>query len=179
MTQHEYLFIAVSIILGLAITRLLHTVAMLIRAKERVRFHWSTAIYALSVLVYILQFWWVGWGLRELSEWSFLDFLVLVLGSICIYGAAEMSLPVPGEDKLDMLNHSQTLGRFSALSMLVYFAIGPYFNLVLNDTPVIPALALPVLGSVMMLLIIFLPKTFQWISLVFAAYSLLILALTA
>ena len=30
MAQHEYIFVAVSIILGLAITRLLHTVAMLI-----------------------------------------------------------------------------------------------------------------------------------------------------
>ena len=40
MTQHEYIFIAVSIILGLAITRLLRTAAALIRAKERVVFHW-------------------------------------------------------------------------------------------------------------------------------------------
>ncbi len=45
MTQHEYVFVAVSIILGLAITRLLHTVAMLIRAHVQVTFHWATAAY--------------------------------------------------------------------------------------------------------------------------------------
>jgi len=51
LTQHEYIFIAVSIILGLAITRLLHTIAMLTRAHERVEFHWSSAIWALCVLI--------------------------------------------------------------------------------------------------------------------------------
>ena len=57
MTQHEYIFIAVSIILGLAITRLLRTAAALIRAKERVVFHWSSGLWAFSVMLYILQLW--------------------------------------------------------------------------------------------------------------------------
>ena len=76
MTQHEYIFIAVSIILGLAITRLLRTAAALIRAKERVVFHWSSGLWAFSVLLYILQLWWVGWGLRVIEDWTFLDFLI-------------------------------------------------------------------------------------------------------
>ena len=179
MTQHEYVFVAVSMILGLAITRLLHNVAMLIRAQSRVRFHWATATYGLSVMAYILQLWWVGWGLRDMPVWHFSDFLVLVLGSICIYGAAEMALPVPDEDELDLLQHSQTLGRLSALSMLIYFAIGPYVNLVMYDNPVLPAIILPLIGAALMLLIITVPKGFKAISVVFACYSLLILYLTA
>ena len=38
MTQHEYIFIAVSIILGLAITRLLNNAAMLLRGREKMVF---------------------------------------------------------------------------------------------------------------------------------------------
>ncbi|RZV50374.1 MAG: hypothetical protein EX270_11520, partial [Pseudomonadales bacterium] len=128
MTQHEYIFIAVSIILGLAITRLLHAVAMLTRAHDRVVFHWSSAIWAFSILLYILQLWWVGWGLREINDWRFLDFIVLVFGSSFVYGAAEMALPSPEENNLDMLEESQSLGRLSALSMLLYFLVGPYVN---------------------------------------------------
>ncbi|MEM6581595.1 MAG: hypothetical protein AAF699_10005, partial [Pseudomonadota bacterium] len=60
MTQHEYIFIAVSIILGLAITRLLHAVALLIRSQRQLVFHWSTSLWALSIMAYILQLWWVG-----------------------------------------------------------------------------------------------------------------------
>jgi hypothetical protein len=179
MTHHEYVFVAVSMILGLAITRLLHTVAMLIRAKSRVTFHWSSAIYGLSVMAYILQLWWVGWGLRDLPIWNFSDFLVLVVGSICIYGAAEMALPVPDQDELDMLRHSQTLGRLSALSLLVYFAIGPYVNLAMYNAPAVPAIALPLFGALLMILVITLPRWFKEISIVFALYSVLILYVTA
>ena len=179
MTQHEYVFIAVSIILGLAITRLLHTGAMLIRAKHRVRFHWSTTVYALSVMAYVLQLWWVGWGLRELPAWHFSDFLVLVVGSIFIYGAAEMALPVPEEAELDMLRHSQTLGRLSALSMLLYFAIGPYVNLAMYNNPMAAAIALPSMGALLMALVIARPQWFKALSVVFAVYSLMILYLTA
>jgi hypothetical protein len=179
MTQHEYVFVAVSIILGLAITRLLHTVAMLIRAKSRVTFHWASATYALSVMAYILQLWWGGWGLRQLDDWAFSDFLILVVGSICIYGAAEMALPVPDEDKLDMLHHSTTLGRLSALSMMTYFAIGPYVNLEMYGHELGPSIGLPLLGVLLMSLIIFRPQYFKLLSVLFAAYSLMILFLTA
>ena len=50
MTQHEYIFIAVSIILGLAITRLLNTMAILTWAYERVSFHWASMIWAYLAL---------------------------------------------------------------------------------------------------------------------------------
>ena len=99
MTQHEYVFVAISIILGLAITRLLHTVAMLIRAHRDVTFHWSTTVWGLCVLTYSLQLWWVGWGLRDHAIWTFADFAVLTAGSVCVYGAAEMAMPVPEGDR--------------------------------------------------------------------------------
>ena len=179
MTQHEYVFVAVSIILGLAITRLLHTVAMLVRAHRQVQFHWATSIWALSVMSYILQLWWVGWGLRDMPQWAFSDFLILVVGSICIYGAAEMALPVPDEDRLDMLQHSENLGRLSALSMLVYFLIGPYVNLTMYEVDMVPALVVPSLGVIMMGLIIFVPRWFRVLAVLVAVYSLWILLLTA
>ena len=179
MTQHEYVFVAISIILGLAITRLLHTVAMLIRAHKRVRFHWSSATWGLCVMTYVLQFWWVGWGLRGVEAWSFLDFSVLTVGAIFVYGAAEMALPVPdGDFSLDFLSHSQGLGRLSALSMLLYFAVGPYINILLFDNDLLASIALPLLGMILMLLIIARPNWFKGLSVLFAMYSLAIFYLT-
>jgi len=181
MTQHEYVFVAVSIILGLAITRVLHTVAMLIRAHRRVSFHWSTALWGLCVLVYVLQLWWVGWGLRDVALWTFIDFLVLIIGSICIYGAAEMALPVPEEGQLDFLQHSEQLGRLSAASMLLYFAVGPYVNLTMltEPVPIVPALAIPAFGVVLMIAIMLRPKAFKILCAVFAVYTFWITYLTA
>jgi hypothetical protein len=185
MSQHEYVFIAVSIILGLAITRMLHTVAILIRVHDRVIFHWATALWAVCVMAFVLQFWWVGWSLREVMEWRFIDFLILIIGSIFIYGAAEMALPVPDDDddddELDFLRHSEGFGRLSVLSMLIYLCVGPYVNLVvrLEPPPVSLALLLPGIGIGMMLVMVVLPRSFRWLCPLFAAYALFILFLTA
>ncbi|MDH3339265.1 MAG: hypothetical protein OEM76_15780, partial [Gammaproteobacteria bacterium] len=116
MTQHEYIFIAISIILGLAMARLLHTAALLVRAHNRVTYHWATMLWGTCVFFYILQLWWVGWELRLVSEWSIIDFFALVIGSIFVYGAAELALPtedfdVSDDTELDFLAHSRSLGR--------------------------------------------------------------------
>jgi len=178
MSQHEYIFIAVSIILGLAITRLLHTVAMITRAHDRVVFHWASAIWGLSILIFILQLWWIGWGLRAIETWTFFDFIILVFSSIFIYGAAEMALSIPEDSPLDMLEHNQGLGRLSAFSMLFYFAAGPYVNIVLYENAILPSLVFPFIGGALMILVIAMPRFFSLFSLLFAAYSLLILLLT-
>lgn len=178
MTQHEYIFIAVSIILGLAITRLLNNAAMLLRGRDLINFHWSSAIWAFSIMLYILQLWWVGWSLRVLQEWQFTDFIVLVFGCSCLYGASEMALSEPGEEGLDMLRESQRWGRLSALFMLMYFFVGPYINIVKLDAPVVPSLIVPAIGIVLMALVISVPKHFRSWSMLFLIYSMSILVLT-
>ena len=171
MTQHEYIFIAVSIILGLAMTRMLRTIAGLVRSKDRVVFHWSSGLWALCVMLYILQLWWIGWGLRVMEAWSFLDFILLVFGSSCLYGAAEMALTLPEQAQLDMLQESKKLGRLSALSMLFYFFVGPYVNIVMYDSAVLLSLIVPSIGVALMALVISLPNRFPLWSALFAAYS--------
>lgn len=178
MTQHEYIFIAVSIILGLAMTRLLHTMAMITRAYTRVIFHWSSILWAFSIFLYILQLWWVGWGLRTIEEWTFLDFLVLVFGSASLYGAAEMALSAPEDGPLDMLSISQNFGRLSALSMLLYFLVGPYVNIVMYQNAILPSIAVPALGIILMVLVMAFPSRFSLWSTLFSLYSMTVLFLT-
>ncbi len=184
MTQHEYIFVAISIVLGLAIARLLHTAALLVRAHTRVKHHWSTSLWSLCVFVYILQLWWVGWELRLVDEWAILDFFALVIAAILVYGGAEMALPVEDYDisddtELDFLKHSQSLGRVSAASMLCYFLIGPYVNLTMFGNPTWPSYGFPALGVALMLLIMFRPRWFPALTVIFAGYTVMILYLTA
>ena len=184
MTQHEYIFIAISVVLGLAMARLLHTAALLVRVHDRVTYHWATTLWGFCILIYILQLWWVGWELRSFPDWSIVDFFALVIGSIFVYGAAELALPTEDFDRtddteLDFLAHSRSLGRVSAMSMLGYFAVGPYVNITMFDNPVLPSVAFPVVGGVLVVLMIMKPQFFKVLSVVFTAYTLLILYLTA
>jgi len=178
MTQHEYISIAIAIILGLAITRLMHTVALIVREHDRVVFHWSSAVWAFSVMIYILQFWWVGWGLRAVENWTFQNFIVLVFGCTFLYGAAEMALTAPSEEGLNMLQQSKDLGRLSALSMLLYFFVGPYVNIVMYNNAVLPSVAVPSVGIVLMLMAMIFPSRFPIWSVLFSGYSVGILLLT-
>lgn len=178
MTQHEYIFVTVSIVIGLALTRLLHVVGDLIRYHHQVRFHWSTVVWGMSVLIFILQLWWIGWELHDYTNWSFLHFLLLIFASICIYGAAEMALPDPDDEHFDMLVHSQGLGRVSAASLLVYFLLGPYINITMFDNPVYLSIMIPLVGALLMVLVICIPRWFKVLSVVFGAYSLAVLYLT-
>ena len=181
MTQHEYIFIAISIVLGLAMARLLHTAALLVRAHNRLTFHWATALWGVCIFLYILQLWWVGWELRLVSDWSIINFFALVIGAIFVYGAAELALPTEDYDisddtELDFLAHSRSLGRVSAMSMLGYFA---YVNLTMFNNPPLPSFGFPLLGGILMTLMILKPQWFKWLSAVFTAYTILILFLTA
>lgn len=184
MTQHEYIFIAISVVLGLAMTRLLHYAALLVRVHDRVTYHWSTTLWGSCIFVYILQLWWVGWELRLVRDWSIIDFFALVIGAIFVYGAAELALPAEDYDisddtELDFLAHSRSLGRVSAMSMLGYFAVGPYVNLTMFHNPPLPSYGFPILGGILMVLMIVRPRWFKWLSIVFTAYTLLIVYLTA
>ena len=184
MTQHEYIFIAISIVLGLAMARLLHTAALLVRAHNRVTHHWATTLWGSCIFVYILQLWWVGWELRQVTDWSIIDFFALVIGTIFVYGAAELALPTEDYDisddtELDFLAHSRSLGRVSAMSMFGYFAVGPYVNLTMFNYPPVPSYGFPLVGGGLMVLLTLKPQWFKSLSIAFTAYTLLILYLTA
>ncbi|MDB4476335.1 hypothetical protein N9052_02005 [bacterium] len=184
MTQHEYVFVAISIILGLALTRLLGHMGGLIRAHKRIKFHWATALWAMSIMLLTLQMWWVGWALRDFAQWTIIDFLFLVAGTICIYGAAELALPVEDYDlandlELNFLDHSQSLGRVSAAFMVAYFAVGPYFNIRLLDNAPVPSIALASLGALLAMGIVVRPAWFKVLSVLIGLYSLSVLLLTA
>jgi hypothetical protein len=135
-------------------------------------------------MLFILQMWWVGWALREVSDWSIIDFFMLVIGAIFVYGSAELALPTEDYDisddtELVFLDHSRTFGRLSALSMLGYFCVGPYVNIRMFGNPVFLSFLFPIIGSVLMLLVAFRPKWFQGLTVAFAMYAAVILFLTA
>ena len=135
-------------------------------------------------MFFILQLWWVGWELRSVLEWTIVDFFVLVTGSIFIYGAAELALPredfdVSNDAELVFWTHSRTFGRLSALSMLGYFCIGPHVNITMLGNPVGPSVVFPIIGGTLMLLVATRPAWFSPLSILFAAYAVVIMYLTA
>ena len=160
MTQHEYVFIAVSIILGLAITRLAklcrrHLFVLMGVSPSTGQLHYGAPR---SCCLYCSSGGWVG-GCAAFQAGPSLIFSPWLSAQFFVYGAAELSLPtedydITDDSELNFMAHSQSLGRVSAASMLGYFCVGPHVNIILFGNPALPSIGVPLFGGLLMLLVI-------------------------
>ena len=117
MNAFDYLYVLVSIVLGLAIARVLSGLAAVITARERVDFYWPPVVWAIWIFFISVQHWWAQWGLHSVREWSFLDFWLLMLVPVDLFLLAAVILPERVES--DVLD----LGVWFARNRAWFFAI--------------------------------------------------------
>lgn len=103
MNPFDYLNVLISIILGLAIAKVLTGLATVITARERVDFYWPPIVWAIWIFFITAQHWWAQWGLQFTKRWTFLDFALLLLVPVCLFLLSALVLPEREEDgKLDL-----------------------------------------------------------------------------
>ncbi len=68
MSAFEYFSVALSFVLGLGLTRLLLGALYVFRARERQRVHWIPILWAASIFLFQIQYWWAVFELRVLIE---------------------------------------------------------------------------------------------------------------
>jgi len=74
VTHFEFLLIAVSIVIGLSITRLLEGLR---DTFDRRRRYWIHAVWVICKIVNALLVFWAGWVLRsEIESWNFAQFVI-------------------------------------------------------------------------------------------------------
>jgi hypothetical protein len=79
MTEFEFLSVLISIIFGLGLT---HILAGSVRYIFAGRATETQLVYSLFTLIVLVLNWWVSFTWRDHANWSFDEFLVLVLWSI-------------------------------------------------------------------------------------------------
>ena len=105
MDQFSYLSVLLSIILGLAITQILKGFRGIVLAREHVRMYWLPVAWAVLVLVIAVQSWWASFGLREIENWTFLSFSIVLLQNVLLYMAAALVLPDFFGEDVDLRAH--------------------------------------------------------------------------
>jgi len=129
MTIFEFISVAISIILGLSIARLLTGAIDLISHRERIQFHWVPIVWASIMFSLLILFWWQLFGSNQfLKQWAFWDFLLAISCTVCIYVACGLILPRRWtNDKIDLLQYFEKDGRFGvAAYSLFYLIVIPY-----------------------------------------------------
>ena len=95
MSLFEFLMVLVSIIISLGIAEILKGSARLLRCRNTVQHYWVHGVLVIFIFVALLQQWWEIWGVRNVSEWTFLGLLMMLSGPIGLYLIAQLVFPQP------------------------------------------------------------------------------------
>ncbi|HET7063379.1 MAG TPA: hypothetical protein VFI49_03820 [Rudaea sp.] len=106
MDQFSYLSVLLSIILGLAITQVLKGFRGILLARTRVRMYWPVLLWAIGLLGMCVQSWWTTFSLREVTDWTFAQFAVVLLQMVLTYMLAALVFPdFFGDETVDLRSH--------------------------------------------------------------------------
>ena len=94
MTVFEYVSVTISIILGLAMARLLSGVSQLVISRKRLELYWVPLAWATTLFFLILVLWWQLFRVGQtLEEWTFLDFALATTMTLPLYVSSALLLP--------------------------------------------------------------------------------------
>jgi len=102
MDAFNYLAVLISIILGLGIAQLLTSVGRCIEQRKALRSFLPAMIWAGILLLIHVQTWWSMFGLRSLPQWTFVQFIAVLLQPITLYLLAIVVLPGQSATSLDL-----------------------------------------------------------------------------
>ena len=93
MTEFGYLSVLLSIILGLAVTQILQGWRARMIYRTRVRPFWPAEVWSLLILLICTQMWWAMFELRDMHDWTYSQFAILLWQTIFIYLASALIYP--------------------------------------------------------------------------------------
>jgi hypothetical protein len=89
----SYLSVLLSIVLGLALASLLTGFAAMVRARARLVLYWPLTAQMILIFLLQIQMWWAFFSLRDVSHWSFPEFLVVLMQAVLVYLATAILVP--------------------------------------------------------------------------------------
>lgn len=125
MDSFRWISVALSIILGLGITRLLSSYVMVFTSRTRSRPDWIPLAWGGCIFVWQLQFWWAIIELPVMIKtWTPGFFLILVCLTLLLFVSASLVLPTTEAAHREGLRASfERDGRWALLSVSAYFVL--------------------------------------------------------
>ena len=84
-TLYVHVRILLGMVVGLGLTHLLRNFANLIENPRRKAPYWIHLVWALSMFLYLLHFWWWQFRLSHQAHWSFNLYLFVTLYALLLY----------------------------------------------------------------------------------------------
>lgn len=105
MGVFEYLGVILSVVMGLGVTHILAGLSKTIHDRKSVRLYWVQVLWSINVLVYIITIWWGMFWWSGLDDWSYYQFLLLILYAILLFFSASLIFPWEFSADFDFEKH--------------------------------------------------------------------------
>lgn len=119
MELFEYVAVTVSIVLALAITRVIDGLP---HAFEPGRRYWVHASLLVANLLSIVMFWWAAWSYGD-AAWTFPRFVLLLAAPVLLYSLAATLLPGDPKAVESWRDHFDRVYRRYFLLMALYSVV--------------------------------------------------------
>jgi len=93
MSLFEYLSVFLSVIMGLGVTHILSGLSKTIHYRRSLKLFWVHTLWAVNILIYVVIIWWGMFWWSKQAEWSFFEFLLLLLYAITLFLTASLLFP--------------------------------------------------------------------------------------
>ena len=125
MESFKWIAVAISMVLGIGVTRLLSSAVMIFRNRGEFEFDLLPIAWAAFIFIAQIQFW---WGMIELSRlmsvWTLGNFLLLLSMPLLLFVAAALVLPLePRKQDLALRKGFERDGRLSLIALALYNTI--------------------------------------------------------
>jgi len=132
MGAFEYLSVLISIVLGLGITHLLTGFGRWVEARSEFHAFGPSLAWAGFLLLVHIQTWWTMFGYTQHHDWTFLQFVIVLLQPMVLFLLALMVFPSSDARRQDLKENffHQRLWFFGLITTLL--AVSIVKDLVLN-----------------------------------------------
>ena len=121
MDVFEYLGVILSVVMGLGVTHILAGLSKTIHFRNSVKIYWVQALWSVNVLIYIVTIWWGMFWWSGLQDWSYFQFMLLILYAILLFFCASLIFPWEISGDFDFEKHFyETRPWFFAVFVLAW-----------------------------------------------------------
>jgi hypothetical protein len=126
MDTFSYISVLFSVVLGLALTQVLLGLRALMLARSRVVPYWPALIWAVLMVIIVVQVWWSMFGMQTIKTWNFVMYGAVMLQITVIYLAAGLAVPdIPADGPVkmreDYVSHAPWFFALLAVTILATF----------------------------------------------------------
>ena len=105
MSVFEYLGVLLSVVMGLGLTHVLIGISKTIHHRDTLRLYPVHTLWALNIMVYVIAVWWGMFWWSGQTEWTFFQFLFIILYAIVLFLLASLLSPWDISPDLDFAEH--------------------------------------------------------------------------